>query len=73
MLERQSSDEGLYITPENGRRGLKSMRDVHRGTKLKTACYMEKSESPWMQVAWDKEKEKEYVSIWRKTQEAMLG
>ena len=34
---------------------------------------MEKSESPWIQVAWDREKEKEYISKWREAQEAVLG
>ena len=34
---------------------------------------MEKSESPWIQVSWDREKEKEYILIWREPQEAMLG
>ena len=34
---------------------------------------MEKSESPWMQVAWKREREKEYISIWREAQEVMLG
>ena len=34
---------------------------------------MEKSETPWIQVACDREKEKEYISIWREAQEAMLG
>ena len=73
ILGRQSSDEKLYLKRENGGRGLKSMRDVYRETKLRIACYMSKSESPWIQVAWDKEKEKEYISIWRDAQEAMLG
>ena len=49
------------------------MRNVYRETKLRIACYMEKSESPWIQVAWDREKEKEYISIWRQAQKAMLG
>ena len=74
MLGRQSSDERLYLKRENGGRGLKSMRDVYRETKLRIACYMEKSESPWKQEKiWDREKEKEYISIWREAQEAMLG
>ena len=65
MLGRQSSDKRLYLKQENGGRGIKSMRDVYRETKLRIACYMEKSESPWIQVALDREKEKEYISIWR--------
>ena len=73
MLGRQSSDEGLYLKWENGRRGLKSMRGTYRETKLRTACYMEKSESPCIQVSWDREKEKEYMSICREAQEAMRG
>ena len=63
MLGIQSSDERLYLKRENCGRGLKSMRDVYRETKLRIACYMEQSESPWIQVARDREKEKEYISI----------
>ena len=73
MLGKQSSVERLYLKQENGRRGLKSMRDIYRETKLRIACNMEKSESPWIQVAWDREEEKKCISIWGETQEAMLG
>ena len=71
MLRRQSSYERLYLKRENGGRGLKSMRDVYREMKLRIACCMERSESPWIQVAWDREKKKEYLSIWREAQEAI--
>ena len=73
MSGRQSSDKRLYLKWENSGRGLKSLRDVYGETKLRMACYMEKSESLWIQVAWERENEKEYMSIWREAQEAMLG
>ena len=72
MFGRQSSDERLYLKRENDVRGLKSMKEVYRERKLRIACCMEKSESLWIQVAWDREREKEYISIWREAQEAML-
>ena len=48
MLGRQSSEERLYLTQENGGRGLKSMRNVYRETKLRISCHMERSESLWI-------------------------
>ena len=41
MLGRQSSDERFHPKWENDGRGLKSMRDVFRETKLRIACCME--------------------------------
>ena len=70
MLGRQSSDERLYLKRENGGRGLKSMRDVYRETKLRIACYMEKYESLWIQVAWgmgQRKGERTHISMERST------
>ena len=71
MLGRQSSDERLYLKREEGGRGLKSLRDVYKETKLRVACYMAMSQSQWIQAAWERETEKEYTSIKREAQEAM--
>ena len=38
---------------------------------MRIACYMEKSPSKWIQVAWEREKSKEYVSVKRETQDFM--
>ena len=43
MLGRQGSDERLYFKREDGGRGLKSMRDVYKETRLIVTCYMAKS------------------------------
>ena len=39
MLGRQSSDKRLYLKREEGGRGLKSLRDVYKETKLRVACH----------------------------------
>ena len=72
MLGRQSSDERLYLKREEGGRGLKSLRDVYKDTKLRVACYMAMSQSQWIQAAWERETEKEYTSIKREAQEAII-
>ena len=38
MLGRQASDERLYLKRERGGRGLKSLRDAYRETRLRVAC-----------------------------------
>ena len=43
MLGRQVSDKRLYLKWEAGGRGLKSMKDEHKETRLRVACYMLKS------------------------------
>ena len=40
-LGKQASDERLYLKREDGRRGLKSMRDVYKETRTRMACYMQ--------------------------------
>ena len=49
MLERQSSDERLYMKRQNGGMGLKSLKDVYGDTKVRVACYMANASSPWIQ------------------------
>ena len=39
------------------------LRDVYMETKIRIACYMSKSESKWMEVAWHREQAKERWSI----------
>ena len=51
MLGKQASDERLYLKREDGGRGLKSMRDLYKETRLRMACYMSKSENRWIQAA----------------------
>ena len=40
MSGKQASDERLYLKREKGGRGLKSLRDTYKETRLRVACYM---------------------------------
>ena len=63
MLGKQASNERLYLKREDGGRGLKSMRDVYKETRLRVACYMSKSENRWIQAAWRRETLKEENAV----------
>ena len=63
MLGRQASDERLYLKREKGGRGLKSMMDVYKETRLRVACYMVKSTNRWIEAAWMRETMKEENAI----------
>ena len=63
MLGRQASDERLYLTRAKGGRGLKSLRDTYKETRLRVACYMVKSANPWIKAAWRREMLKEENTI----------
>ena len=65
MLGRQESDERLYLKWKVGGRALKSMRDVYRETKLRIACYMEKSKKPLDTSSMGQRKGERNISIWR--------
>ena len=40
MLGQQTSDERLYLKRQDGGRGLKSLRQVYKETKVRVATYM---------------------------------
>ncbi len=63
MLGRQASDERLYLKREKGGRGLKSLRDTYKETRLRVACYMAKSPNRWIEAAWRREMGKEENAI----------
>ena len=63
MLGRKASDERLYLKRERGGRGLKSLRDTYRETRLRVACYMAKSTKRWIREAWRREENKEENAI----------
>ena len=63
MLGRQASDGRLYLKREKGGRGLKSMRDAYKETRLRVACYMAKSTNRWIRAAWRREENKEENAI----------
>ena len=71
MLGRQSSDERLYLSRGSGGRGLISLRDVYLATKVRVACYMDKSISKWIRVAWERECASQYCSTRRDAEVAM--
>ena len=53
--DQSSSDKKLYLNREDGGRGLKSIQDVYKETRLRVACYMSKSENMWIQAACRRE------------------
>lgn len=63
MLGKQASDERLYLKREKGGRGLKSLRDTYKETRLRVACYMAKSTNLWIEAAWRRETNKEENAI----------
>ena len=63
MLGRQTSDERLYLKREKGGRGLKSLRDTYKQTRLRVACYMAKSPNRWIEAAWRRKMGKEENAI----------
>ena len=63
MLGKQASDERLYLKRKDGGRGIKSLRDTYRETRVRVVCYMACSENRWISAAWRKEKCKEENSI----------
>ena len=63
MLGQQASDERLYLKWEAGGRGLKSMKDVYKETRICFVCYMLKSPNRWMKAAWRREQLKEENGI----------
>ena len=48
---------------EKGGRGMKSLRDTYKETRLRVACYMTKSTSRWIEAAWRREAIKEENKI----------
>ena len=69
---RQASNTRLYLPRSKGGIGMKSIWDVYNETKVRVACYMIFSQSEWIKVAWRRECMKEYCSIMREAEEAML-
>ena len=63
MLGKLASDERLYLIREKGGRGLKSLRDTYKETRLRVACYMAKSTSQWVEAAWRRDAIKEENTI----------
>ena len=71
MHGRQASDERLYLARAKRGRGVKSMRDMYKETKVRVACYMSLSRCRWIKVAWKREQRNEYCSIRREAEEVL--
>ena len=63
IMGRQASDEPLYVKRKDGRRGLKSLREVYEEARLCVGCYMFVSDTRWIKEAWEQEARKECISI----------
>ena len=63
MLGKQSSNDRLYLIREDGGKGIKSLRDIYKETRLRVACYLTCLESKWIKAAWRRENIKEENSI----------
>ena len=71
MLGKHASDERLYLKRKDGGRGIKSLRDTYRETRVRVACYMACSENRWISAAWRREKYKEENSIVKEAMKTM--
>ena len=63
MLGKQSSNDRLYLIREDGGKGIKSLRDIYKETRLRVACYFTCLENNWIKAAWRRENIKEENSI----------
>ena len=71
MLDQQTSDERLFLKRQDGGRGLKSLRQVYKETKVRVATYMVCSTSRWIRIAWKREYNSEYKSLKREAEQAL--
>ena len=63
MLGKQSSNDRLYLIREDGGKGIKSLRNIYKETRLRVACYLTCLENKWIKAAWRRENIKEENSI----------
>ena len=63
MLGKTLSNERLYLRRKDGGRGIKSLKDIHKETRLRVTCYMACSENKWISAAWRRGNTKEENSI----------
>ena len=71
VLGKQSNDKRLYLRREDGGRGIKSLKDIYKETRLRVACYMACSENKWISAAWRRNNTKEENSIVEKAMKTM--
>ena len=63
MLGKQSSNDRLYLIRKDGGKGIKSLRDIYKETRLRVACYLTCLENKWIKAAWRRGNIKEENSI----------
>ena len=63
ILGKQASDQRLYLKREKRLRGLKSLRDTYKETRLRVTYYMAKLINRWIEAAWRRETIKEENAI----------
>ena len=63
MSGKQASDERLYLKREKDGRGLKSLLDMYKDTRLRVTCYITKLTNQWIEAAWRTETMKEENAI----------
>ena len=51
MFGKESNNERLYLIREDGVRGIKSLRDIYKETKLRVTCYMACLQNKWIKAA----------------------
>ena len=51
MFEKEPNNERLYLIREDGGRGIKSLRDIYKETKLRVTCYMACLQNKWIKAA----------------------
>ena len=68
---RQANDERSYLVRAKGGRGVKSIRDMYKETKVRVDCYMSLSRCRWIKVAWKRVHRNECCSIKREAEEVL--
>ena len=71
MLDRQASDERLCLKRQDAGRGLKSLRQVYKETKVRVGTYMVCSTSRWIKISWKREYNSEYNSLKREAEQVL--
>ena len=71
MLGKQSSSERLYMIREDGRKGIKSLKDIYKETRLRVPCYMACLENKWIKAEWRRGNTKQENSIVEEAMKAM--
>ena len=72
ILGKQSSNERLYLRREDGGRGMKSLKDIYKKTRLRVACYMTCSENKWINAACRRENTKEENFVVKEAMKTMV-